>query len=334
MSYLTASELGFNNHIARVQYLKSVAGNDLSWTNDELKPYVVYMNKGKVVDDFFGGLLFEALLSKRGELLSGQLLGLGKAPTVEGWLESIDELFAPKKNLQAAIELSNERLQQKPLDIWIALPYPVVSQAAFGTVNGAKIHFLNNPGHRVTALNWWINSVLTRWHALMLRYPQHRVQLRGFVWTKASLGPCDAEVIESICSTVHGHGLKIMWCTNYGAGKAEKAYEFGFDALFLRPTYTGVEPRGINWIKYSAQYADYLRAGMVLVGDPRVNPNQLLDFMNIGTGTFLHAFQVYETYGKSLLDDYRRENPLYVYLYCYTKNALVPIRYPHMKYTL
>ncbi len=325
VAFLTASELGLANHVLHCPYLRSMNGAEVRrWSVNELRPAVMYLHQNEVVDSFFGGLLFEADTAWSGEGVSSKTLGFGRPGSLTAWQQALDDLFLPGFNMDAALQVSRQRPFQKLLDIWVALPYPQPAQQAFGLLDGRMLNFRVQED-RITALKWWVDQVVTRYYALSQLVPGHLGVLRGFAWTKSSLSDEDEALASAIAKHVHAHGLKLMWIQNYVSGKALSGYNMGFDLILMRPTYLGIPPRDEKWVRYASMLAEAYRFGMTMWGEERINPRQILDLMNIGQADFMHAYQTYELPYSRILDWYVRNDPLYVYLYAYTKGAFAKI---------
>ncbi|CCQ96873.1 hypothetical protein CULT_500038 [[Clostridium] ultunense Esp] len=318
MPFLLAEPSGLNNHIVTCEYLYPVSGHEERiWTAEDLRPHLFYLHQGKMVDRFFGGVLFEALKSEKGEILSGKALGMGMENSEQGWEEALNALFKTEGNLSALLELSKENVQPKRIDLWIALPYPYPSSARRSW-----------PGGRAGILLSWIDQFLYRWEEIRKRFPGHSVDFKGFAWTKSSLDLGDEELISLLATKLHPLGWKLMWQQNYGTAKAMEGRKMGFDYILIRPTHLGDPPegpRGEKWIAASAAWANFQEFGLILWGDERVSNAQIIDYLNAGRDSFMHAFQFYELGARGILPYYQRGDPIYVYLYAYTKGAYANI---------
>ncbi|MBE3554348.1 MAG: DUF4855 domain-containing protein [Thermicanus sp.] len=315
MPYLSAESVGVNNHILVCPYLSvNLGGEERIWTEEDLLPHLFYLHQGKVVDRFFGGVLFEAPRAMNGETLSPLMLGLGKEGTKEGWEEALGALFRKDANLSALLKVSKRDSSPKGTDLWIALPYPHPSPTAFSRMGGRK-----------EALIRWIRDFMELWRTLGPSEAGHRVRLCGFAWTKSSIDSIDEALLPELAREIHALGLKWIWLQNYGTAKAAEGKGMGFDAVFVRPTYLGEDPRGERWILSAARWASFQQFGLILWGDERVSSHQMIDFLNAGQGTFMSSFQIYEVGEKGIIPYYQRQDPLYVYLYAYTKGAYARI---------
>jgi Domain of unknown function (DUF4855) len=264
--------------------------------------------------------------------LSARAMGFGAPPTPNGWTHAKELLFEREHNLWAALEVSKELPGTRKLDIWVALPYPFENQPKFKNTLWTHLDFSRNSEDRITALKWWVKEIESSWHTLCEKIPDHRARLCGFAWTKSSLAPNDETVIKGIADYIHGRQMKLWWCHNYGAARAIDVPELGFDFAFTRPTYTGIDPRGIDWIKYAAAFASHYHTGIGIWGEQRTSPYQTLDFLNVGNELFKNAFQIYDLPFQSVYEWYIDKDPMYVYLYAYTKGAFTKIIYPNCKY--
>lgn len=332
MPYLTADVLSCNQHLLVCPYSYSLLGkNRIDWTADALYPHLFYLHEGRRVDRFFGGVLFEAMRSKSGEILSPKGMGLGKEGTMASRLEALESLFTPGYNIPALLEVSKEMPAGEWVDLYIALPYPFPLSgegkegtgfpAGGGTESGGL-------GGRKEELIAWVEGFMQRWQEWEKRVPGHRVRPVGMAWTKSSMDPLDEGWLPEVAQAVHRHGLKWFWLQNYGTAKAMGAKGFGFDAVFIRPTFLGGDPRGERWLFAAAKWAYVQGFGIIHWGDERFCPEQLLHFLNAGQRTYMHALQIYELGEEGILSYYKRKDPRYVYLYAYTKGAYVPIPVP------
>jgi hypothetical protein len=327
MAHLLAESQSIQNHIVSCNYLSSpVGGVTRRWSVDELKPYILYLHHGRIVDNFYGGVLFEPGISRSGRVVGPKTIGFGGDPSITDWRESVNELFRSNENIPALLKVSRYRLWDKPVDVWVTLPYPLQSHDEFGIIGGNSIAF-NNPEDRAHAIQWWIDEFVLRWKLSSAMNPGHKTVLRGFCWGKSSILPSDEQVVADTIQHVHSKGLKIFWIRNYGTGKGADGDICGFDFAFIRPTFLGESPRGLEWITYSSMFASAYQEGMVIWGDVRVSEHQILDQLNVGSTLFMQAGQIYELPYLALAEWYRRLDPMYVYLYCYTKNAFRAIQY-------
>lgn len=317
MPFLSAEEHGLNNHIVVCEMLYSVTGEkERVWTVQDLRPHLFYLFDDKAIDRFFGGVLFEAMKTSKGEVLSPKALGMGKSAAEEGYDEALEALFRKDGNLSALLEVSRENVLPKRIDLWIALPYPYESSV------GLAIQ-----GERVKLLMRWVDRFLQRWESLQAT-SQGEVDFRGFAWTKSSLDIGDELMIPFLADHLHELGLQLMWHQNYGTLKASEGKNLGFDYVFVRPTHLGDPPegpRGENWITAAAHWASFHQFGMILWGDERISKVQIIDYLNVGQSLFNDAFQIYELGERGILPYYERRDPIYVYLYAYTKRAYAKI---------
>lgn len=327
MAYLTAEEHDLNNHIAVCScgYPPTDAVNRM-WTKEILRPYVYYLHNQQAIDHMFGGLLFETDMTGKGGQLSARSIGFGVPDDLEDWQQVGAHLFVPEHNISAALELSRD-LCTHTLDIWVALPYPFAHNHSSDTRDLARDVFW-----RTDRIKWWIARFFDEWKAACTAVSDHRARLCGFAWTKSSLAPNDDLVIRDVSEFIHESGFKLFWCHNFGTTGATNVTELGFDFAFTRATYTGIEPRGIEWIRYTAAFAAHYHTGMTIWGEQRFSPYHALDFLNMGNESFKQAFQLYELPFRAVYDWYCETNPMYVYLYAYLKQAFTKIVYPGCSY--
>lgn len=333
MGFFSAADTVASNHIVKIDYLLPMSGEQQlqRWTHAQLQPYVLYLHDAVTIDACFGGLYFSPILSSSRSVVSAKGIGFGKPPSIEAWEEAIRELFLPGFNISAAMSLTLERPFQKELDIWIELPYPLETSQSFGVLQEQPINFALQPEGRMVALSWWIDQVMENCAAINITHPASLVKLRGFVWAKSSIPPTDKELIKRVAEKIHALQLQFLWSMNYGSGEAIHGYEYGFDIISLRSTYMGQGARGIDWMKSALHFADVYHFGVTVWGDERVSPYQTLDFLNTVSDFGTNIFHIYDLPILQIYEWYHNKNPLYVYVYAFSKGAYGKILRPALQ---
>ncbi|SFV01725.1 protein of unknown function [Alicyclobacillus macrosporangiidus] len=291
MAFLTAVESGVQPHMIRCGILCSPsAPRCRRWRVDQLLPCLAFVQSGKVLDQCFEGVLFEADLSCRGEMISPRSMGFGQPPTARTWLDVVEELFRPEQNVPALLQTSQRLPAGRQVDLWIALPYPFENQPGFGTVRGKRLNFQSNPEHRTEAVVWWMEQVCRRWQRTSRRVPSHRVVFRGFAWTRSMLWPADHGVIREVAEWVHRNQLKLMWCYHDRTEGADSAGELGFDLCLNRPLLA----RGIHRIDAAAAFAEQHGHGVILAWDGARCPDSLTEVLQAVRNRIREAVQLLE----------------------------------------
>lgn len=222
----------------------------ISYTKEDLKPYVSYVNKNGVAQDY----MFDSFLF------------LPYAPTLDGanygssstkptnkvhWESLLDRLFRDNYELdalnaavtEAKAALSNKKYEAK---VVIAIPYPRADQNDFGDVDGDGISENMNPdevGEQQALLNrekvvkWYIDEVNLRWKEAGYT----NLKLSSFYWfnefVSRQTSTMEDELIRSTSSYVHNNGMKFQWIPYYFSRGWSDWKELGFDTAIMQPNY-------------------------------------------------------------------------------------------------
>ncbi|CAM3644255.1 DUF4855 domain-containing protein [Marinicrinis lubricantis] len=326
MGLLTAESLGVNNHIAYCSYMKSPNSSHLrQWSASDLESYLFYMEGGARKDVLFGGILFEADQSADGVAISPRSIGLGKPSKLHAWEQSLEQLFAPGTQIDALLCLSQSIPSDRYVDIWIALPYPMVlAKEDFGQIQGKTLNFSISQADRLEAVKWWFEQVLKRYRLAEQKYPQQRCRLQGFVWTKSFLDIGDKELICALSPFVKDRVKNWLWLQNYGTTDAIKGKEWGFSGVFTRPTFLQSELRGKQWIKHAVKLSSNYVLGMVLWADQRWSTTQLKELLEAGRDHFQDALQIYDIFtgaSSPQLASHPNYQDLYAYIHHQDMNS-------------
>ncbi len=156
------------------------------WTAEQLRHYLAYHEKRgttaeKPTDVFFDSVIWMYHRSSRGRYF---LANTQAEPTTRfDWQECLDRCFVPDRQLHAM----DQRLARvetelgRPVRAWVVLtiPYPDVRVTNFSeSSDGPAWNFKIRDADRLAAVEWFVQSVLTRWRAARFK----RLDLLGFYW--------------------------------------------------------------------------------------------------------------------------------------------------------
>lgn len=332
MNFLSSKATGFNQHIAVLPIGGFDVASPLVWSKEALLPAVKYVVNGvDTGDTYFSGFVLTPIKTGANKYLHPLYTGFGELPTVQDWQTYMALLFTDQYNLKAL-----EELAVRPLDIWIGLPYPIISQTNFGVVNGKSLSFANQ-ADREEALKWWINTFLSTWNQQGFT----KLNLKGFYWLRESLIPEDESPITNINQHIHTQGYKTMWLPNYGGFGVTnpwKGESMNFDLTAINTNYYGNTPITHDWINHSSNFAKFYKAGLQINIGKGITFNQyhLYDFLNLGlphrNNYIDDCVLVFNFYDISIQEFARDRNAEYQQIYLFMKKLYVEQSYPGRGY--
>ena len=307
------------------------------WAESEIEPVLVYRN-GPATDSFFPALLLLAIRSAKGNSL---IPGFGVPGNKEDWLSWLDDIFLPGHNLESAAK-TVEANKLPAVDIWISLPYPDPGQKKFGLIGDSRLDFSRSQD-RITALKWWVNRFLARWHAkIKVRGLDRYISFQGFYWARESMTLKDRFLLPGLISYIQSVDSRTMWIPYYAATPFLNITNPGFDITVIQPSYLQNPPLGWQRLKAAADRAKRYKTGIEIEFDTSAqfenSPGYKisLDYLNHGLpqyeGYMSQTFTAYYTGYKTILNLSKANSPLYTYLYRFIKGNLQKINYPGINY--
>lgn len=323
--YMTAEELGIQNHLCVLPYGDESESGICNWTAEDLKPYQFYLVNDVAIDSMFGGLIFNPICGRKDHFLYPMYTDFGKPVEKEDWKLALKRLFLRNYNLDAAAKNTTDG---KKLDIWVTVPYPNITQTNFGKVEGEAINFKIEE-HRVLAMTWWINRFLSKWEKA--KHLQEKLTLRGFVWPRASIDSQDENLVQRITTYIRQKGLLSLWLQQYGSVGCVEWKKFGFDATCTHPNFYGTTGPDFPWIANSTVFAQYFRIGMQITFGKGLmyKENHLLDYLNYGVYNeyMTKSLLVFQFPNQTMREIYQNHPNEYTYLYSFIKKVYSPV-YP------
>ncbi|WAH36709.1 DUF4855 domain-containing protein [Alicyclobacillus dauci] len=209
-------------------------GNQGTWSANDFRPMVAYTDQsGQMTSPMFDTMLF---------------LPYGTVGDTESALTSyLNDLFAPGQQLSAldqAVATTNTALNRPSYKEQVVLTIPNFPYGThdFGMVNGQELNFggstqdPNASQARQAALQWYINSLLTRWKTANFQH----LQLVGLYWNEEqyhSANPGERDYLNAGLKAAHDNGLPLFWIPFYGADQTSVWNDLGFDAAWIQPNF-------------------------------------------------------------------------------------------------
>lgn len=219
------------------------------WTPEHLRPYVTHTYADGHEDWFFDGFLF--LEVDRDSVAFGN--GYGKDPaSQDDWKWLLDEFFADGYKLSALDRLIAEKKQtlgEPPLRHRVVIsccaPTKLTtgnwSRTKWGTVNDKNVTF-NFPSGRVTAVKWYIDTLLDKWNAAGFK----NLDLEGIYWIEEGLFS-NGDIMAEINDYVHSKGLRSYWIPFYTDNEvywSQWKDTYNFDMCYVQPNYAFLDSDG------------------------------------------------------------------------------------------
>ncbi|MBO0961862.1 DUF4855 domain-containing protein [Neobacillus sp. MM2021_6] len=323
--YMSAEELGIQNHLCLLPYGEESENGITNWTAEDLRPYQSYLVNGVAIDSMFGGLIFNPISGRKNHYIYPMYTDFGELAEKEDWKLTLKSLFMDDYNLDAA---AGNTVDGKKTDIWVTMPYPVLTQTKFGKVEGEKINFKIEE-HRFLAMSWWIEKFLSKWKKS--KHLQTKLTFQGFVWPRASIDSRDESLVKKVTAFIRQKGLRSLWLQQYGSTGCVEWKEFGFDAACTHPNFYGKIGPDFKWIANSTVFAQHFQVGMQISYGKGIlfKENHLLDYLNYGVyNDYMNkSLLVFQFPNQTMRDIYENHPTEYVYLYSFIKKAYAPI-YP------
>jgi len=267
MPYFPQNDPKFNY----LRHLMLLYGNAKQpWTAEALKYYVAHLNPEGVADDW----LFDSFLFLNSKSASGNDycadVNLGTTMSGEGNFfakcsphpanrKDYDDLLdfylgqrGAVDALEESVELLAERIPEKyghKRNVVLMLPYPHITQAAFGEVPGVtkssdfttqNQNLAQATVQRLEAMRWFVDQIAMRWNEK--RY-QH-LNLLGVYWMFETVyrgwDVDDHWLLKELRMHIRSRGMKFLWIpfwSSYNVHILDDYQNYYFDLAFLQPNY-------------------------------------------------------------------------------------------------
>src|SRR5690606_11228693 len=224
--------------------------------------------------------------------------------------------------------VANNTVAGKQTDIWVTLPYPILTQENFGSIDGKELNFKNDDD-RFSAVQWWISKFLSKWAESI--HLHNKLLFRGFVWPRASIAVQDENIVKRITAYIREKGYLSLWLQQYGSTGCVEWKNFGFDAACTHPNDDGNVAPDYTWIPNATVFARHYHLGMqITFGKGALfKDGHLLDYLNFGyfNEYMKKSLLVYQFPNQTMQDIYQNNLTEYIYLYSFIKQTYSPV-YP------
>lgn len=122
------------------------------------------------------------------------------------------------------------------------ISYFPVGNHNFDQVNVQDTNFAPtyaDPGElsaRTIALNWYVQTVLSRWKKANFQH----LQLAGLYWNSeqtSATDPDEIQLLQTAEQLAHQELLPLLWIPYYGANEEDKWRSLGFDAAWIQSNF-------------------------------------------------------------------------------------------------
>lgn len=323
--YLSAEELGIQNHICLLPYGNNSENEIINWSAQDLQPYQSYLVNGTIKDTMFKGLIFNPISGRENHYISPMYADFGVAADKKDWKLALKSLFLTNYNFDAA---ASNTENGKTIDIWVTLPYPILTQTKFGKIDDGTLNF-NDEKDRFVAIEWWVNKFLEKWEKA--KHLHEKLTFRGFVWPRASIDGRDESLAKKVTALIRKKGLLSLWLQQYGSTGCVEWKAFGFDASCAHPNYYGKTGPDYTWITNTTVFAKHFHLGIQIPFGKGIlfKENHLLDYLNFGVyNEYMNkSLLVFQFPNQTMRDIYENHTTEYNYLYSFIKNSYQPV-YP------
>ncbi|MDG7001753.1 MAG: DUF4855 domain-containing protein, partial [Nitrososphaerota archaeon] len=209
----------------------------------ELIPYVGYENhNGKITDLMFDGFLFLPYAGRVTGPSGASYYDDPAHPVAKSdWEYFLGKTFDAVYNLGAlnmAVGKVKNILHKHSYTakVEIAIPYPTISPADFGEVNGHPV-YMNSIASQDTVVKWYINRVMRMWGS----EDYANLKLVGFYWYQENAifnFTRDNESVTYYAGDYIRSLRKVFdWIPYYQASGFAEYHKLGFDAAVMQPNY-------------------------------------------------------------------------------------------------
>lgn len=321
-SYITAEELGVQNHICLLPCGRKSESGISKWTAHDLKPYQNYIVEDEAVDTMFSGLIFQPVTGRTRHYLHPMYSNLGLNAQRKDWEVALKRLYLEDYNFDAAAKNTE---QGNITDIWVTLPYPNPTQTKFGKVDNKVLNFKMD-SDRFAALKWWIDRFLEEWE--LAEHLHQYLKFRGFVWPRVAIDSGDEELVINVNHYIRSKDLLTLWLQQYGSAGCVEWDKFGFDASCTHPNFYGNKGPDFPWIANSTVFAKYYHLGMQITFGKGLlyKKNHLLDYLNYGVyNDYMNdSLLVFQFPNQTMRDIYLNHPEEYAYLHSFIKKTYTP----------
>ena len=234
------------------------------WTADDLLPYVAHLDQdGRPDAPLFDSMLFLSPQAangrhfcadiNRGTTMSGEgdfFAWCSPTPAAKPDWETLLEFYLGPNGAVRALEEALTRLPRAPQtrrNVVLMVPYPHVSQRAWGELSGRMLDFSVTGQNleratrdRLLAVRWFCDEVQARF----ARLGCERVHLLGVYWMYESMRYSweidDHWLLKELRPHLRANGLALLWIpfwSRFNVHQLDDYESHYFDAAFLQPNF-------------------------------------------------------------------------------------------------
>jgi len=245
-------------------------GRERLWREDDLLPHVAHLDQGGRPDDWlFDSFLFLNARSRSGNdfcadvNLGTTMAGEGdffamvspNPATLDDWRELLEFYLGPDgavRTLDRTVGTCTRSIGRPApakRNVVLMLPYPHVSQRAFGALPGgedvldfstARQNLDRATRSRLAAEQWFVDEIVRRFRGQEWEH----VHLLGVYWMFETVyrgwDVDDHWLLKELRRHIRAHGLKFAWIpfwSSYNVHALDDYRSYYFDVAFLQPNY-------------------------------------------------------------------------------------------------
>ena len=211
-------------------------------TEEELLPYISYMENGEIKDTMFDTVAFVPCHTDYPS--GGRLTKSGGKPgaVMSDWELYISRTFHAEYNLAALDKAAAKRNEALGIDekvkVLLTLPYPMMQDKPFGDIDGdGKNEYTRTAAERIAAIEWYAEKVCS----LFDERGFENIELAGFYWYAETVGlyesPDEYEFTAGAIQAVHNvrPGCAVLFDPFYLSVGFDRWEEYGFDGAVMQP---------------------------------------------------------------------------------------------------
>lgn len=233
-----------------------------SWTQEELAPYVTYVDPETGDEDwlFDGFLIIETSDGAGRDMLAPVYPDefTGRLGRKVEWENQLNRQFTKDNGIDALDKLITVKSDEigapkRKRQIVVCLTEPAPGQTDWGSLDGKVLNF-NSQADRLAAIRWYIDQIIERWNVLS---PQN-LELAGFYWTAES--PHISQVIlPTIKSYIRTKSPNYMFyhIPHWRSALRSQWKKLGFDISYQQPNVFFMDSPN-HEVKDAIEYANNL----------------------------------------------------------------------------
>ncbi|MBR4799006.1 MAG: DUF4855 domain-containing protein, partial [Clostridia bacterium] len=221
--------------------------NDRKYTEENLIPYVAYVDKEGNIKD----VMFDSFLFLPGSLPSGNKTYADVTKADINWY--LSDVFDNANTNMNALETAAGKVKEAlglPEDfkykVTLTMMYPSWERNSFGDIDGDGVsEDLTVYENRVKVVNWFIDECEKRFEAADYK----NLELVGYYWMNEDItykDPNAREIMNAVADKSHSVGKSFFWIPYFTAPGYDAWDQYGFDIACMQPNYVFKAPTPIT----------------------------------------------------------------------------------------